>query len=112
MIKTGRDSNLVVAGYVSFTSAPCNPCLARSLFHSAALLSRMINQEGIRKDAFLIWPAGRDSNPRSPESESGALSGYATGGNICNYYITKNNFFNILSPKSIFTGYYERPATC
>ncbi len=54
----------------------------------------MINQEGIRKDAFLIWPAGRDSNPRSPESESGALSGYATGGNIFNYYITKNYFFN------------------
>lgn len=54
----------------------------------------MINQEGIQKDAFLIWPAGRDSNPRSPESESGALSGYATGGNICNYYITKNYFFN------------------
>ena len=42
----------------------------------------------------LCWPAGRDSNPRSPESESGALSGYATGGNICNYYITKNYFFN------------------
>ena len=29
-----------------------------------------------------VWPARRDSNPRSSESESAALSSCATGGNI------------------------------
>ncbi len=29
-----------------------------------------------------LWPAGRDLNPRSSESESDALSSYATGGKI------------------------------
>lgn len=35
-----------------------------------------------------LWPAGRDSNPRSSESESDALSGYATGGYYSGYIIT------------------------
>ena len=31
---------------------------------------------------FLTWPARRDSNPRSSESESAAISSFATGGYI------------------------------
>ncbi len=34
------------------------------------------------KDCFFLWPARRDLNPRSSESESAALSNCATGGYI------------------------------
>ena len=33
-------------------------------------------------EVLFSWPARRDSNPRSSESESAALSGCATSGNI------------------------------
>ena len=41
---------------------------------------------------FFLWPARRDSNPRSPESESVALSNCATDGNPY-YYIINFSFF-------------------
>ena len=33
-----------------------------------------------RQRLFLFWPARRDSNPRPSESESAAISSFATGG--------------------------------
>ena len=41
---------------------------------------------------IFFWPARRDLNPQSSESESDALSNYATGGN--------NN--NIISQRYVF----------
>ena len=46
---------------------------------------------------FLIWPAGRDSNPRSSESESAALSNCATGGCLKCRTIEKHSPKQVLS---------------
>ena len=43
------------------------------------------NQHSTPKRELLIWPARRDSNPRPSESESAAISSFATGGKH-NYY--------------------------
>ncbi len=48
------------------------------------------------KDCFFLWPARRDSNPRSSESESAALSNCATGG----YQIVTYEIYNICAEKS------------
>ena len=34
------------------------------------------------EDCLIFWPARRDLNPRPSESESAAISSFATGGNI------------------------------
>ena len=49
---------------------------------------RILNKEKHKKStilrpySFYVWPARRDSNPRSSESESAALSNCATSGNV------------------------------
>ena len=44
---------------------------------------------------FLVWPARRDSNPRPSESESAAISSFATGG----YQGVRKRAFIIHVPK-------------
>ncbi len=41
---------------------------------------------------FLSWPARRDLNPQSSESESDALSNYATGGFITSVLYHSDTF--------------------
>ena len=43
-------------------------------------------------DTLFLWPARRDSNPRPLESESTAISSFATGGNIGEMPLLKASF--------------------
>lgn len=49
------------------------------------------------------WPTRRDSNPRPPESESVAISSFATDGNIFYKVYHKKNTVAIFITKKILT---------
>lgn len=51
----------------------------------------------------LDWPTRRDSNPRPPESESVAISSFATDGNITYKVYHKKNTVAIFITKNILT---------
>lgn len=50
-----------------------------------------------------VWPTRRDSNPRPPESESVAISSFATDGNITYKVYHKKNTVAIFITKNILT---------
>lgn len=52
---------------------------------------------------FSHWPTRRDSNPRPPESESVAISSFATDGNITYKVYHKKNTVAIFITKNILT---------
>ena len=52
---------------------------------------------------FSHWPTRRDSNPRPPESESVAISSFATDGNIFYKVYHKKNTVAIFITKKILT---------
>ena len=71
--------HLPVSERLNLTHTLTHPCVYQShslhLKHKSALKSqkRLSN-------ALFAWPARRDSNPRPSESESAAISSFATGG--------------------------------
>lgn len=63
---------------------------------------------------FLLWPARRDSNPRPSESESAAISSFATGGyiiiliQIILIFNSKNFLCNSLLLKYAYIALFEK----